>query len=136
MVMTLEADYAVRIVEYLTKHPGRWDARTISEEMDVPQRFCLKSTGPWEVAFTATAQAASTGDRATRPRAENTMSKARFTCAYDLLGIRERGVRTSMPGCRRAAMRSPAESAGSSSRQKSSPGRAVSAAIAAAVSSS
>ena len=43
MVMTLEADYAVRIVEYLTKHPGRWDARTISEEMDVPQRFCLVS---------------------------------------------------------------------------------------------
>ena len=42
MVMTLEADYAVRIVEYLTKHPGRCDARTISEEMDVPQRFCLK----------------------------------------------------------------------------------------------
>ena len=42
MVMTLEADYAVRIVEYLTRHPGRWDARTISEAMDVPLRFCLK----------------------------------------------------------------------------------------------
>ncbi len=42
MVMTLEADYAVRIVEYLTKHPGRWDARTISEKMQVPLRFCLK----------------------------------------------------------------------------------------------
>ena len=40
--MTLEADYAVRIVEYLTRHPGRWDARTISEAMDVPLRFCLK----------------------------------------------------------------------------------------------
>ena len=35
--MTLEADYAVRIVEYLTRHPGRWDARTISEAMDVPK---------------------------------------------------------------------------------------------------
>ena len=32
MVMTLEADYAVRIVEYLTKHPERRDARTISEK--------------------------------------------------------------------------------------------------------
>ena len=42
MVMTLEADYAVRIVEYLTKHPGRWDAKTISEQMQVPMRFCLK----------------------------------------------------------------------------------------------
>ena len=42
MVMTLEADYAARIVEYLTRHPGRWDARTISEAMDVPLRFCLK----------------------------------------------------------------------------------------------
>ena len=42
MVMTLEADYAVRIVEYLTRHSGRWDARTISEAMDVPLRFCLK----------------------------------------------------------------------------------------------
>lgn len=42
MVMTLEADYAVRIVEYLTKNPGRQDAKTISEEMQVPMRFCLK----------------------------------------------------------------------------------------------
>lgn len=42
MVMTLEADYAVRIVEYLTRNPGRWDAGTISEKMQVPQRFCLK----------------------------------------------------------------------------------------------
>ncbi len=40
--MTLEADYAVRIVEYLTKNPGRCDARSISEEMGVPLRFCLK----------------------------------------------------------------------------------------------
>lgn len=42
MVMTLEADYAVRIVEYLTLHPERRDARTISEAMRVPLRFCLK----------------------------------------------------------------------------------------------
>ncbi len=42
MVMTLESDYAVRIVEYLTRHPGRWDARTISDAMRVPLRFCLK----------------------------------------------------------------------------------------------
>lgn len=42
MVMTLEADYAVRIVEYLAKNPGRQDARTISEAMRVPLRFCLK----------------------------------------------------------------------------------------------
>ena len=42
MVMTLEADYAVRIVEYLTKNPGRRDAKTISENMQVPMRFCLK----------------------------------------------------------------------------------------------
>lgn len=42
MVMTLEADYAVRIVEYLTLHPGRCDAHTISEAMQVPLRFCLK----------------------------------------------------------------------------------------------
>lgn len=42
MVMTLEADYAVRIVEYLTRNPGRWDAKTISEKMQIPLRFCLK----------------------------------------------------------------------------------------------
>ncbi len=42
MVMTLEADYAVRIVEYLTCTPGRQDAKTISEAMQVPLRFCLK----------------------------------------------------------------------------------------------
>ncbi len=42
MVLTLEADYAVRIVEYLTNHPERCDARTISDAMRVPQRFCLK----------------------------------------------------------------------------------------------
>lgn len=42
MVMTLEADYAVRIVEFLTRNSGRWDARTISEKMQIPLRFSLK----------------------------------------------------------------------------------------------
>lgn len=42
MVMTLEADYAVRIVEYLAEHPGRWDAGTLSEKIGVPLRFCVK----------------------------------------------------------------------------------------------
>ncbi len=42
MVMTLEADYAVRIVEYLTTHPERCDAKTISERVSVPLRFSLK----------------------------------------------------------------------------------------------
>ncbi len=42
MVMTLEADYAVRIVEYLTKNPERCDAKTISDQTRAPLRFCLK----------------------------------------------------------------------------------------------
>ena len=42
MVMTLEADYAVRIVEYLTLRRERQDARTISEETHIPLRFALK----------------------------------------------------------------------------------------------
>ena len=42
MVMTLEADYAVRIMENLTKNEGRCDAKSISEEMQIPLRFCLK----------------------------------------------------------------------------------------------
>ena len=41
--MTLEADYA-RAHRGISHQgtPGRWDARTISEAMDVPLRFCLK----------------------------------------------------------------------------------------------
>lgn len=35
----IESDYAVRIVEYLTKHPERRDARTISEETQIPCVF-------------------------------------------------------------------------------------------------
>lgn len=42
MVMTLEADYAVRIVETLAVSQSKKDARTISEETHVPLRFALK----------------------------------------------------------------------------------------------
>ncbi|HHV32077.1 RrF2 family transcriptional regulator [Caproiciproducens sp. LBM24188] len=42
MVMTLEADYAVRIVEMLSMTQSRIDAHTISEETQVPLRFALK----------------------------------------------------------------------------------------------
>lgn len=40
--MTLEADYAVRIVELLASAGKRLDAHTISEETHVPLRFALK----------------------------------------------------------------------------------------------
>ena len=42
MVMTLEADYAVRIVEMLAVSRSRKDARSISDEAQVPLRFALK----------------------------------------------------------------------------------------------
>lgn len=42
MHMTLEADYAVRIVEFLAVHPERVDAKTISEKTNVTLRFTLK----------------------------------------------------------------------------------------------
>lgn len=42
MVMTLEADYAVRIVEMLAGSNKKIDAHTISEEAHVPLRFALK----------------------------------------------------------------------------------------------
>lgn len=42
MVMTLEADYAVRIVEHLTRNPERQDAKTISDKTGIPLRFSLK----------------------------------------------------------------------------------------------
>lgn len=42
MHMTLEADYAVRIVEMLTVHKDKTDAHTISDETHVPLRFALK----------------------------------------------------------------------------------------------
>ncbi len=42
MHITLETDYAVRIVEALTREGKRLDARTISGRTCVPQRFALK----------------------------------------------------------------------------------------------
>jgi Rrf2 family protein len=42
MVMTLEADYAVRIVEMLAQSSLKIDARTISLQTQVPLRFALK----------------------------------------------------------------------------------------------
>lgn len=42
MHITLEADYAVRIVEQLARSPERQDAKTISAKTGVPLRFCLK----------------------------------------------------------------------------------------------
>jgi Rrf2 family protein len=42
MVMTLEADYAVRIVELLAASSQKIDAKTISEQAHVPLRFALK----------------------------------------------------------------------------------------------
>ena len=42
MVMTLEADYAVRIVDALSRSEHRMDAHTISRETQVPLRFALK----------------------------------------------------------------------------------------------
>ena len=42
MHMTLEADYAVRIVEYLAGCGQRTDAKTLAEKTDVTLRFTLK----------------------------------------------------------------------------------------------
>lgn len=51
MHITLETDYAIRIVDIIarnklisqaTKKPHRLDAKTISEQTDVPPRFALK----------------------------------------------------------------------------------------------
>lgn len=42
MQITLETDYAVRIMEALTREGKRLDAKTISERTHVPQRFALK----------------------------------------------------------------------------------------------
>jgi Rrf2 family protein len=42
MVMTLEADYAVRIVDALSRSAQHRGARSISEETKVPLRFALK----------------------------------------------------------------------------------------------
>lgn len=42
MHITLEADYAVRIVDYLSTNENRQDANTISQTTSVPLRFALK----------------------------------------------------------------------------------------------
>ncbi|MCI1964658.1 MAG: Rrf2 family transcriptional regulator [Oscillospiraceae bacterium] len=42
MVLTLEADYAVRIVDELARSERKIDARTLSEHTRVPLRFALK----------------------------------------------------------------------------------------------
>ncbi len=42
MVMTLEADYAVRIVDALARSEGRVDAKKLSAQTEVPLRFALK----------------------------------------------------------------------------------------------
>lgn len=42
MRMTLEANYAIRIVEYLADEGEKQDAKTIAEKSDVPERFALK----------------------------------------------------------------------------------------------
>lgn len=42
MHITLEADYAVRIVDCLSKATGRIDAKTIAEHTNVTLRFSLK----------------------------------------------------------------------------------------------
>lgn len=56
MYITLETDYAVRIVDALArrakmpktdldKHPNRLDAKTIAEQSNIPLRFALKILG-------------------------------------------------------------------------------------------
>ncbi len=42
MHMTLEADYAVRIVHCLSENDKKMDAQKISDETFVSKRFCLK----------------------------------------------------------------------------------------------
>lgn len=42
MHLTLEADYAVRIIRYLSRVKKRCDAKNISESTDVTLRFALK----------------------------------------------------------------------------------------------
>lgn len=42
MHITLETDYAIRIIDCLARRDERLDAKTISDITDVPQRFSLK----------------------------------------------------------------------------------------------
>ena len=42
MRITLESDYALRIISALAMHEDRVDAKTLSDEISVTQRFTLK----------------------------------------------------------------------------------------------
>ncbi|MDO4742788.1 MAG: Rrf2 family transcriptional regulator [bacterium] len=42
MFLTLETDYAIRIVEYLAQSSKKTDARTIAQKTGVTQRYALK----------------------------------------------------------------------------------------------
>ena len=42
MHITLETDYAIRIVDFMVKNDGRFDAKAISEKTYVPQTFAMK----------------------------------------------------------------------------------------------
>lgn len=42
MHITLETDYAIRIVDFMVKNDGRIDAKAISEKTYVPQTFAMK----------------------------------------------------------------------------------------------
>lgn len=42
MHITLESDYAIRIVSCMVESKNRLDAKTIAEKTNVPQRFALK----------------------------------------------------------------------------------------------
>ena len=42
MRLTLESDYALRMILYLSRENKKADAKTISSEMNVPLRFALK----------------------------------------------------------------------------------------------
>lgn len=42
MYMTLEANYAVRIVEFLAREDVKVDAKTLAAQSEVPLRFALK----------------------------------------------------------------------------------------------
>lgn len=47
MHITLEADYAIRIVQVLAQNQRRLDAKTISEMTGVTLRFSLKILRSW-----------------------------------------------------------------------------------------
>ena len=42
MRITMEADYAIRILYHLAKENARCDSVTLAEQLGIPQRYCLK----------------------------------------------------------------------------------------------